>query len=268
MILFPPCKINLGLNILSKRNDGYHNLETCFYPIPLTDILEILPSKQLSFIPTGNAIPGDTADNLCLRAYSLLKKTYDIPPVDIHLHKVIPTGAGLGGGSSDAAYTLRLLNDLFKLHLTTDQLFEYAQQLGSDCSFFVQDDAMMGTGRGELLESIRFSLIGKFMVLVKPPVHVSTAEAYKRVVPKKDRQSIKSILENTPLQDWKEVLKNDFETSVFNSHPIIKKYKEKFYELGAAYASMSGSGSSVFGIFNQPIEYKDEALIWSGTLTR
>jgi 4-diphosphocytidyl-2-C-methyl-D-erythritol kinase len=268
MISFPPCKINLGLNVLSKRVDGYHNLETCFYPIPLTDILEIIPSKQLSFIPSGTAIPGESSDNLCLRAYSLLKQTFDIPTIDIHLHKVIPTGAGLGGGSADAAYTLRLLNDLFALHLSAEELSHFAQQLGSDCSFFVQDEAMLGTGRGEVLESIHFSLSGKYLVLVKPAVHVSTAEAYRGVVPQAAKHSVKSILESTPLHDWKGVLKNDFEVSVFNSHPVIKYYKEKLYDLGAVYASMSGSGSSIFGIFDEPVEYKDEALIWSGVLTR
>jgi len=268
MIAFPPCKINLGLNVLEKRNDGYHNLETCFYPIPLTDILEILPSQQLSFIPTGTLIPGESTDNLCLRAYALLKKTFDIPPVDIHLHKVIPTGAGLGGGSSDAAYTLRLLNDLFALQLTIDQLSHYAQQLGSDCSFFIQNEAMLGKGRGEILEPVHFSLSGKYLVLIMPDVHVSTAEAYRGVVPQAAKQSVKSILENIPLPDWKDVLKNDFEASVFNGHPIIKHYKERLYELGAVYASMSGSGSSVFGIFDHPIAYTDEALIWSGVLTR
>jgi len=268
MIAFPPCKINLGLNVLSKRSDGYHNLETCFYPLPFTDILEILPAEKLAFIPTGNAIPGESSDNLCLRAYELLKKDFSIKPVEIHLHKVIPTGAGLGGGSSDAAYTLRLLNEIFSLHLTTGQLKNYAQQLGSDCAFFVEDEICLGKGRGELLEPIQVSLKDKFLVLLKPDVHVSTAEAYRGVIPQTANPSVRHILESVPLSQWKTVLKNDFEASVFKAHPIIEQCKTFLYEQGAVYACMSGSGSSVFGIFNEPNNITHANLIWSGLLSR
>lgn len=268
MIAFPPCKINLGLRVLEKRSDGYHNLETCFYLLPFTDILELLPAQQLSFTATGNVIPGDGKDNLCLRAYALIKKDFDIPPVAIHLHKVIPTGGGLGGGSSDAAYTLRLLNSLFTLQLTTDQLKHYAQQLGSDCAFFIEDGSMLGTGRGEILEPISVSLEDKFLVLLHPPIHVSTAEAFRHVVPEQSSSSVKTIVENTPLPAWKELLKNDFESSVFQTHARIRHYKESLYQQGAVYASMSGSGSSVFGIFDTPIDYRGENLIWSGILPR
>lgn len=268
MIAFPPCKINLGLNVLSKRSDGYHNLETCFYPLPFTDILEILPAENLVFIPTGNAIPGESTDNLCLRAYHLLRKDFSIDPVDIYLHKVIPTGAGLGGGSSDAAYTLRLLNEIFSLNLTTAQLKDYAQQLGSDCAFFVEDEVCLGTGRGELLEPIQVSLKDKFLVLLKPDVHVSTAEAYKGVVPQAADPSVRYILENTSLSQWKELLKNDFEASVFKAYPAIEQCKTSLYEQGAIYASMSGSGSAVFGIFNEPVNYVGTNVVWSGVLSR
>lgn len=266
MIAFPPCKINLGLNVLSKRSDGYHNLETCFYPIPFTDILEILPAKNLIFIPTGNAIPGSVSNNLCLRAYELLRRDHPIDPVEIHLHKVIPTGAGLGGGSSDAAYTLRLLNEIFKLQLTMDQLRDYAQQLGSDCAFFVGDDVRLGKGRGELLEPIQVSLKDKFLVLLNPHVHVSTAEAYRGVTPQTTHPSVRHILENTPFSQWQMLLKNDFEASVFKAHPIIEQCKTSLYERGAIYASMSGSGSSVFGIFDEPVEFTGRYLLWSGVL--
>lgn len=266
MISFPPCKINLGLNVLEKRSDGYHNLETVFYPIPLNDIVEVIPSNTTEFIASGITIPGENNTNLCLKAYELLKSEYNLSPVEIRLHKVIPTGAGLGGGSADAAYTLRLLNQLFNLQLSIAQLKDYAQQLGSDCAFFIEDKPMLGLGRGEILEPIQLSLKGKFLVLLKPNVHVSTAEAYKGVKPTTAQPRVKDIIENIPLQEWKHILKNDFEESVFQSHPIIRQYKEKLYTAGALYACMSGSGSSVFGIFEKPFDFKGENLIWSGLL--
>lgn len=266
MISFPPCKINLGLNVLEKRSDGYHNLETVFYPIPLNDIVEVIPSNTTEFIASGITIPGENNTNLCLKAYELLKSEYNLSPVEIRLHKVIPTGAGLGGGSADAAYTLRLLNQLFNLKLSLAQLKDYAQQLGSDCAFFIEDKPMLGLGRGEILEPIQLSLKGKFLVLLKPNVHVSTAEAYKGVKPTTAQPRVKDIIENIPLQEWKHILKNDFEESVFQSHPIIRQYKEKLYTAGALYACMSGSGSSVFGIFEKPFDFKGENLIWSGLL--
>lgn len=266
MVSFPPCKINLGLHIIEKRSDSFHNLETCFYPVPLTDIVEILPATDLSFHSTGAAVPGNPNDNLCLRAYNLLNKDFALPPVSIHLHKVIPTGAGLGGGSSDAAHTLRLLNTIFELRLSTAQLADYAQQLGSDCAFFIEDFPKLGSGRGELLKPTTLSLKNKFLVLIKPNVHVSTADAYRNILPKKPVSSIKDIVENRSLKEWRNFLQNDFEESVFKVHPIIKQYKERLYKMGAAYASMSGSGSAVFGIFEEPIELIDKDLIWCGVL--
>ncbi len=271
MVSFPPCKINLGLHVLSKRADGYHNLETCFYPIPLTDILEIIYADTFSFHASGNNIPGKSDDNLCIRAYELLEKDFSLPPVEIHLHKVIPTGAGLGGGSSDAAYTLRLLHTVFELGLSSTQLINYARQVGSDCAFFIEDDVKLGTGRGEILESMHISLKGKYLVLLKPDVHVSTAEAYQGIVPSTPKRSVKEVLETTPISEWRNFVKNDFEESVFKKYPIITRYKKSLYDAGAVYASMSGSGSSVFGIFDKPPMNAQQLLlkdvIWSGLLT-
>jgi 4-diphosphocytidyl-2-C-methyl-D-erythritol kinase len=266
MVSFPPCKINLGLQIINKRTDGFHNLATCFYPIPWTDILEIIPSHELSLSITGIDIPGDINTNLCLKAYHLLQRDYNIPPVKIHLHKIIPTGAGLGGGSSDAAHTLRLLNTIFELQLSTQKLFEYAAQLGSDCAFFIQDKPMIGTGRGEVLTESSIDLRGKFLILVKPDVHVSTAEAYSGVTPTQPAIALTEIL-SKPVSQWKNLLINDFEFSVFNRHQVIKQIKEELYSLGAVYACMSGSGSSVFGIFEKEINYKhNHPYSWSGFL--
>lgn len=269
MVTFPHCKINLGLNVISKRSDGYHTIETCFYPIPWTDILEIIPAQELTFSTTGLPIPGQPQDNLCLKAYHLLKKDFELPPVHIHLHKLLPTGAGLGGGSSDAAFTLRTINEIFKLNLSFEKLVMYASAVGSDCAFFIQDGPMAGVGRGEILKPITVSLSGKFMVLVKPEVHVATAEAYRGVVPKKAALGVNEIVEKRPVETWKQFLVNDFESSVFEKFPLIAELKSKLYAAGAVYASMSGSGSSVYGIYNHPVDLKSKfegMTFWSGTL--
>ncbi len=269
MVTFPSCKINLGLQVIRKRHDGYHDIETCFYPIPWTDALEVVIADRFSFTASGNSIPGDVTNNLCVKAYELLKRDFDLAPVAIHLHKVIPTGAGLGGGSSDGAYALRLLKQIFDLKLSQDKLKDYALRLGSDCPFFIEDKPMLGSGRGEALTDISIDLNGKFLVLIKPDVHVSTAEAYSGVKPTALSQSIKNILEQKPIAEWKNFLKNDFEQSVFVNYPVIRDIKEKLYEHGALYASMSGSGSAVFGIFEKPVELKAQfsnAIYWSGKL--
>lgn len=242
MIAFPPCKINLGLNVLRRRPDNYHDLETCFYPVPWTDILEVIPSEKFEFTVSGNVIPGD--DNLCVKAYRLL----DVPPAKIHLHKIIPTGAGLGGGSSDAAWTLRLLNDVFALRIPKDELRTIAAKVGSDCAFFIDDVPMIGTGRGELLREAKVDLKGKFIVIVKPDVHVSTAEAYAGINPKESPLDIEEI----PLDEWKDHVKNDFEESIFKRFPTLRDIKQMLYFNGALYASMTGSGSAVYGIFINP----------------
>jgi 4-diphosphocytidyl-2-C-methyl-D-erythritol kinase len=269
MVSFPPCKINLGLHILRKRPDGYHDLETCFLPVPWTDMLEIIPSSAFAFSPSGLDIPGDASDNLCVRAYQLLQKDFSLPPVQIHLHKIIPTGAGLGGGSADAAYTLRLLNDIFNLNLSQSSLATYAARLGSDCAFFTQDQPMIGTGRGEILEAVDLSLAGKYLVICKPDTHISTAEAYAAITPQVPAVSIREIVTTRPLEEWWFHLRNDFESPIMAKHPVIKNTKDKFYIQGARYASMSGSGAAVFAIFDQDVEIDPEAyegVLWKGRL--
>jgi len=268
MVSFPPCKINLGLNVIRKRQDGYHDIETCFYPVPWTDILEIIPSSQLQFFSTGNAIEGAVDGNLCLRAYQVLKSEYNIPPVSIHLHKIIPIGAGLGGGSSDGAYTLRTLNSMFNLQLSITELRRLALNLGSDCAFFIDEKPMLGKGRGEELTPLDFVLRNKFLVLVKPDVSVSTAQAYAGVLPLEPVVPISEIL-TRPIEAWKGVLENDFEVSVFNAYPQIKELKNKMISLGATYTAMSGSGSAMYGIFEKPVHLPKEFTSlqhWSGTL--
>jgi 4-diphosphocytidyl-2-C-methyl-D-erythritol kinase len=270
LVAFPPCKINLGLSIISKRADGYHDLETCFFPVPWLDILEIIPADTFSFNATGDVILGPPEQNLCVKAYQLLKKDFDLLPVKIHLHKIIPSGAGLGGGSSDAAYTLRLLNDVFSLKLSQEVLIQYASRLGSDCAFFVQDKPMLGKGRGELLTPITLTLKGKFLVVTKPDIHVSTADAFAGIVPHVPSYSIHEIVTTYPAERWSGMLKNDFEDSVFKKYPVLQSIKEKLYARGAMYASMSGTGSSLFGIFDKVVELGDEfpgTRYWSGIIS-
>ncbi len=268
MIAFPPCKINLGLNIISKRPDGFHELDTCFYPVPWTDILEIIPAKELAFTSSGSDIPGNPDDNLCLKAYHLLKADFDISPVKIHLHKIIPIGAGLGGGSSDAAYTLRLLNEIFNLSLSVEQLKKYASKLGSDCAFFIQDKPMHGSGKGEILTEIDIRLNGFYLLIIKPTMHVSTQEAYSGITPRLPHIKVSEIVKQ-PLSSWKDSLKNDFEESIFKKYPAIAEIKTKLYLNGAIYASMSGSGSSVFAIFEKPVELRNGFVgmeYWDGSI--
>lgn len=255
MIVFPNCKINLGLRILRKRNDGYHDLETVFYPLLLNDVLEIIQSsdKKISFTTTGLSIDDGDENNLCVKAYQLMKKDFpDIPAVQIHLHKIVPTGGGLGGGSADAAFTLSLLNKKFNLHLLTAQLINYALQLGSDCPFFIINQSCLATGRGEVLEKIAVDLSAYNFVLINPGIHVSTAEAFANITPEIPGKSIKEIIQQ-PIQSWKDELINDFETTVLKKYPEIKKIKEELYNKGATYASLSGSGSTVYGFFKKDI---------------
>jgi 4-diphosphocytidyl-2-C-methyl-D-erythritol kinase len=256
VVSFPNCKINLGLHILGKREDGFHNLETVFYPVPFRDALELIPSTNtdIEFTATGLAVDGNTTDNLCVKAYHLLKKDFpEIPAVKIHLHKAIPLGAGLGGGSADAAFMLKLLNEKFHLNLSTDQLINYALQLGSDCPFFIINKPCFATGRGEVLEEITVDLSGYKIVLINPGIHINTGWAFSNITPALTQKSIKEIIQQ-PISSWKEALKNDFETAVFTAHPAIKAIKETLYAQGAIYAAMSGSGSTVFGIFNTNID--------------
>ncbi len=253
MIAFPNCKINLGLSIIAKRADGYHALETVFYPVALQDMLEIIHSdntaKDIIFSNTGIDIPGDETQNLCVKAYHLLKKDFPtIPAVKMHLHKKIPMGAGLGGGSSDGTAVLKLLNQQFNVGLNLNQLVDYAAQLGSDCPFFVHDHACHATGRGEILNASTCDLSNYKIALVHPGIHVSTTWAFSQLQPHAKEKSIAEIVAQ-PIETWKTTLINDFEAPLFKAHPILETIKNELYAQGALYASMSGSGSSLFGIF-------------------
>lgn len=247
MVLFPNCKINIGLNILRKRSDNFHDLETVFYPLGLSDALEINISESFNFSITGIEL-SDSSENIVVKAYKLLKYDFGLPPVNIHLHKMIPVGAGLGGGSSDAAYTLIGLNKLFELGLKKKDLLNYSLKLGSDCPFFIFNNPSFAEGRGELLSEIEINLQGYKIALIKPDCEVSTAQAYAGIKPKIPETSLKELIK-LPLEEWKDKITNDFEESVFHKYPVIKGIKEKLYSCGAVYASMSGSGSSVFGLF-------------------
>ena len=251
MITFPNAKINLGLHITKKRNDGFHDIETCMYPIPVYDALEmIIDKKSTSFESTGIPIPGKPSDNLILKAFNLLKKDFPaLPNLAIHLHKHIPMGAGLGGGSADAAYALKLMNNLFDLILDDFFLEEYAAKLGSDCAFFIENTPKIATGRGEILAPINLDLKGMHLVLVNPGIHIGTKEAYAGVKPSTPPVKLEEVLNDK--SRWKEELVNDFESSIFPNHPELAAIKQSMYEGGAFYAAMSGSGSSVFGLFEE-----------------
>lgn len=270
MVSFPNAKINLGLDITEKRSDGFHNIESCFYPVQWTDALEIVPSEKLLFSSSGIQIPGEVNSNLCLKVYEVLKKNFDLPPVHIHLLKNIPIGAGMGGGSADAAFTIRSLNEQFHLGLSTEQMEDYLRPLGSDCAFFVNNQPVLAYEKGDRFKKIDLSLKGYFISIVYPELHISTKEAYSGVVPQKPAVSVETILQKES-KEWKGLLKNDFESSLFPKYPLLKEIKEYLYAKGALYASMTGSGSAVYGIFNEgkndslhfPAQYK----VWNGILS-
>ncbi len=263
MIVFPCAKINLGLNIVSNRNDGYHNLETVFYPVPLYDALEIkyMDPKFPSDVPcdlkvTGIDLDCDEQWNLVIRAYNLLAEDYELPRVHAHLMKRIPTGAGLGGGSSDGAYMIRLLDERFRLNIGIAEMERYAARLGADCAFFITAEPMYATGIGNILapvdDSIGF-LKGLYLAIVKPGISVSTVEAYRQIKPKKPAKCCLDIVRQ-PIETWREELTNDFEPPVFAAHPELGDIKEKLYDMGAIFAQMSGSGSAIYGIFKEAPE--------------
>jgi 4-diphosphocytidyl-2-C-methyl-D-erythritol kinase len=255
VVTFPNCKINIGLQVTAKRADGYHNLETIFYPIHgLHDALEIIPAETYSLTISGISIQGNTSDNLITKAYYLLQQQYQLPLISVELLKAIPTGAGLGGGSANATFMLMLLNNYFKLQLTDTQLLAYALQLGSDCPFFVYNTACFASGRGEVLEQLDISLAGKYIYLVKPPVHVSTAQAFSGIRPQASKYSLAQLI-HQPIQLWQQHISNDFEQTVFTQHPQLASAKAQLIDAGAVFASMSGTGSTVYGIFDtQPSE--------------
>ena len=276
MTLHPCAKINLGLNIVAKRADGYHLLETVFYPIPLHDTLEIQSTDNNAPSPadchlqlTGNTLEGNEHDNLVLKAYRLVAKDYPLPPLRFHLHKEIPSQAGMGGGSSDAAFTLKALNEYCRLQLNETQLRHYALQLGADCPFFITPQAAFAQGIGEQLSPLPrldARLHGLHLVLIKPTVAVSTGNTFKLITPRKPRVCCKDVV-LAPIETWKEQLTNDFEAPIFAAHPELKAIKDTLYSLGAAYASMSGSGSTVYGIFEHRPE-ADLTLLFPDTFTR
>ena len=271
MLCFPNAKINLGLNIIEKRPDGFHNIETVFYPFPLCDALEIAQSdsnETYEFSSSGIPIGIDPTQNIVIKAFDLIASKFEIPSTAIHLHKNIPFGAGLGGGSADAAYMIKMLNDFYSLGLSIQQMEEFAIQIGSDCPVFIKNEAVFAEGKGEIFSSIQLDLSGYHIALIKPDIHISTPEAYSGVSPKKPEKSVKELIK-LPLKDWKENIFNDFEDSIFPNHPELKKLKEELYESGAIYAAMSGSGSSMFGIFEREPEIQEnwkKHFIWSGKL--
>ena len=260
MIAFPVAKINLGLNVVERRPDGYHNLETVFYPVPLTDVLELnimnprFPSAVDCDIKVSNmTVEGDEQRNLVVRAYRLLKADFpQMPRVHAHLWKGIPTQAGMGGGSSDGAYAIRLLNEMFTLGLTDRQMEAYAVQLGADCAFFVKSCPAYAEGIGERLQPVSLNLSGYHIAVVRPNVPVPTGEAFSLITPARPPKSCRDIV-CQPVTTWRHELVNDFEKSVFALHPEIDAIKQRLYDLGAVYAAMSGSGSAVFGLFADKI---------------
>ena len=256
MIVFPNAKINIGLSVVEKRQDGFHNIESIFYPIfHLKDILEIVlntdnDNNEVLFSSSGIVIPGNNNENLCVKAYQLLKADFNIPSVKIHLHKVIPIGAGLGGGSSDAAFTLKLLNAIFNLNLSEEKLIAYAQKLGSDCAFFIRNKSVYAYNKGDEFKDINLNLDNYKIEVVFPNIHVSTKEAYDGIKIRKRDMDLREQLK-LPIDYWKNVIKNDFEASIFSKYKIIEQTKLALYKRGAIYASMTGSGSAVYGIFHK-----------------
>lgn len=259
MVLFPNSKVNLGLRVAGKRPDGYHDLETIFFPLPLRDALEVTtcpvrkePTAAFDLTVTGTNIPGELATNLCRKAWDLLKNDYpDIPPVRMHLHKTIPMGAGLGGGSSDGAFALQALNNELKLDLSTGNLLQYALQLGSDCPFFIVNKPCYATGRGEVMEEIALDLSDYYFVVANPGIHINTGEAFEALGAFSSLEKPMTEIIKQPLSTWRESLVNVFEKPVFEKHPEIAAVKRMFYDVGAEYASMTGTGSSVYAIFHK-----------------
>lgn len=253
MINFPTAKINIGLYVTNRRNDGYHNIETVLLPVKVKDVLEIVEAEELKFFSSGSVIPGSVTNNLCVKAYELVRKDIEIPPIHIHLHKHIPIGAGLGGGSSDAAFFIKLLNTKFSLELSIKKMENYARQLGADCAFFIRNKPVFATQKGDEFDPSILTLKDYCIVLVIPPVHVSTVEAYNTIKHYTHHSQLREHI-LLPLKDWKKHITNVFEAPMFEKYPQIAHVKSYLYNAGALYASMSGSGSAVYGIFKNKIE--------------
>ncbi len=256
MLVFPNAKINIGLHVVEKRNDGYHNIESVFYPIPLQDALEAVVEPLQSTITlttTGFEILGNSNDNLITKAYHLLQKDYpQLQGLHVHLHKAIPMGAGLGGGSANCSFFIHLLNQLYALQLNPLQLHNYAQQLGSDCAFFIANTPAYATQRGEVLMPITLNLSTYYLVLVKPNIHISTAQAYAGVTPRPSVLPLTTLIQQ-PVEQWKNSISNDFEAAIFAAHPVLNNIKTELYAQGAVYAAMSGSGATVYGLFKHEV---------------
>jgi len=245
--------------------DGFHNLETIFLPVNWCDALELVIADEVHFSSSGLNISGDPESNLVMKAYRMMQKDFSLPSLNIHLHKAIPFGAGLGGGSSDGAFMLSMLNKRFRLNLSGEELELYAAQLGSDCPFFIRNSPVFACGKGEMMEPVQLALNGLFILIVKPPNEVSTAKAFQWMIPEKPVNSLKTLVQ-LPVQDWKDQVVNQFESSVFKQYPEIGELKKRMYDLGAVYASMSGSGSCVFGLFNE-LPYGEKSLFPASFLT-
>lgn len=252
MLAFANAKINLGLNVTQKRSDGYHELETVFYPVKLYDVVELTDAAQTTCVVEGIDVPGDAEDNICMKAFKALQKDFDLPDQQIALLKNIPVGAGLGGGSSDAAHLVKLINDKFRLGLSVEVMQNYVRPLGADCAFFIENKPVYAFGKGDEFSPIAIDLSKYFLVLVKPPVHVSTADAYAGIKPIIPSRSVKDLI-HLPVKEWRSGLENDFETSVFSKYPEIEQVKSTLYQSGALFSLMSGSGSGVFAIFDHQV---------------
>ena len=270
MLVFPNAKLNLGLYVTGVRPDGFRNLETVFVPLPWTDALEILPASKPSLSLTGIPIPGEPSTNLCWRAYELLGADFSLPPVQMHLHKVVPIGAGLGGGSADAAFALLALNELFELNMPPETLEGYARRLGSDCAFFIQNKPVFAHEKGDVFSDISLHLTGTACKVIYPNLHISTAEAYACVTPRPPRHDLRETLAQ-PIQTWRDKISNDFEDALTPHYPVIGRLKDSLYAAGAAYVSLSGSGSAVYALFpgqemppNVPVPA--DYLVWDGVL--
>jgi len=275
LLTFPNAKLNLGLYVTARRPDGYHEVETVFLPLPWTDVLEVLPAPKgqaaSDLTLTGRPIPGEVATNLCLKAYGLLKADFpDLPAAQMQLHKLVPIGAGLGGGSADAAFALRTLGEVFGLNLTTEQLENYARRLGADCAFFIQNTPRLARGKGDVFEPIALSVSSTACVVVYPGLHISTAQAFAGIVPRAPAYPLREALAQ-PMSTWRATVSNDFEKSLAPTHPVLADIKRQFYAAGATYASLSGSGSAVYGLFagvgEAPVlAWPAEYLVWRGML--
>lgn len=273
MLVFPNAKLNLGLYVTERRPDGFHSLESVFLPLPWADALEILPAsagQPTNITLTGRPIPGDPATNLCVRAYELLQADFPhLPPAQIYLHKIVPIGAGLGGGSADAAFALKAANDLFALQLSPEALEDYARRLGSDCAFFIRNKPVLASERGDFFEQVDLNVTGLGCAVAYPNLHISTPQAFARVVPQRPKHPLRAAIAG-PLDTWRDTISNDFETALAPEFPVLADIKQQLYAAGAAYASLSGSGSAVYGLWptaELPIlTWPAEFTVWQGVL--